>query len=276
MSNSQPSLTNLESIMKAAEAESALMTDSQPKPDTSSSFNETPKDSESIAQIIESVPKSDKEASLPTIPGNVQKPTGLPNLAEEVKAALNNTNINTMLNRMSNNPEEVSKMMQQSMSQMNPNMMEEARKLAMSGQGDRVMQEMRRRGLDPNVMRSQLLEQQKAMRGTSSKIADELKRAVLITASRVLKMRNIPGQNVQDAAFNIIKSGEPVELSCSRLALGPLAGKSIKVWCDPNRKGKNTRLSKIVGFPIAGEGLFVMEEGDLTEKDFVAAEHLIN
>lgn len=52
-------------------------------------------------------------------------------------------------------------------------------------------------------------------------------------------------------------------------------GKTIKVWYDPGYPGKNKRTSKIVGFPIAGNLLIIMDEGDLTEKDFIAAESLL-
>lgn len=265
MSNPQASLTNLESMLKAAEVASSLM--STPESDTGNS-------DDSVAKIIESIANSNPPPidDLPKVPSN--ETNSQPNMAEEVKAALNNTNIAAMLNRMSNNPEEVSKIMEQSMGQMTPDMMEQARKMAMGDQGQQVLQEMRRRGIDPNAIRAQLMEQQRAIRGMSAN-TDNTKRAVLITASRQLKMRNVPLGSVQASAAAIIKSGEPVELSCSRLAMGPLSGKTIKVWCDPSRKGKNKRLSKIVGFPIAGEGLVVMEEGDLTEKDFIAAERLV-
>ena len=144
MSNSSPSLGNLDSITRATQLQSALMTETT---DSSSSFigssNTSGINSQSLAQIIESIANPNPEESLPEIPGTTivtrgvaggtQVTTGLPNLAEEVKAALNSTNLNTMLNRMSNNPAEVSKMMEQSMGQMNPNMMEQAQKLAMSG-----------------------------------------------------------------------------------------------------------------------------------------------
>lgn len=275
MSNSQASLTNLESMLKAAEAESSLMSASEQNTTESKSLVTNPTEStESVAKIIESVANANTVHidNLPKLPDNSNPP---PNIADKVKAALNSTNIVAMLNRMSNNPDEVSKMMEQSMGQMTPDMMEQVRRMAMGGQGQQVLQEMRRRGLDPNAMRSQLLEQQRAIRGMSAN-NDNTRLAVLITASRQLKMCNIPLGSVQPAVANIIKSGEPVELSCSRIALGPLAGKTIKVWCDPSRKGKNKRLSKIVGFHVAGEGVVIMDDGDLTEKDFLAAERLVD
>lgn len=268
MSNSNDSLTNLESMLKVTD-------DAASEQNTTESQNlvTNPTESEdSVAKIIESVANAVSLDNIPNVHDNYNQH---PNIAEEVKAALNNTNIATMLNRMSNNPDEVSKMMEQSMSHMTPDMMEQARKMAMGGQGQQVLQEMKRRGLDSNAIRSQFLEQQRAIRAMSAN-NDNTKQAVLITSSRQLKMRNIPLGSVQTAVENIIKSGEPVELSCSRLALGPLTGKTIKVWCDTSRKGKNKRLSKIVGFPVAGEGLVIMDEGDLTEKNFLAAERLVD
>jgi hypothetical protein len=256
MSVSQPSLTNLESLMKAAESESSLMMD----PNLNSNTN---------AQIIGSttVTNSDDNelSALPKIP----------NIGAEVKEALNDTNIATMLNRISNNPEELNKVMEESMSQMTPDMMEQARKLAMGGQGKNILNEMQRRGMDPSAMRAQLLEQQRQLKGLSAKSGDLTKKVIFITSSRQVKVRNIPTSSIQASATSLIKSTNVVELSCSRLAEGPLKGKTIKVWCDPERPGKNKRATKIMGFPVSGEILIVMEEGDLLENDFLAAEKLL-
>jgi hypothetical protein len=192
----------------------------------------------------------------------------------DIKSSLNNANIGEALSKLSKNPDEVSKLMEQSAGQVTPQMMEEARKLAMGSQGQHILKEMKRRGMDPHSMRSQALQQQRALKGMASKTG-EMKRCVLITGGRQLKMRNIPIGSEQISAVNIVGTDNPVELSCSRLASGPLEGKSIKIWCDTKRKGKNRRLTKILGFPIAGEGLIIMTEGDLTEADFLAAEKLL-
>lgn len=273
----QPSLNNLESIMKAAEIESKLLKD----PEIATIIGSNSDTEEfSIFMGEGEQGKSIELQSIPEIPALNQQNPNMP----DIKEALSNTNISTMLNKMASNPEEVSKMMEQSMSQMTPEMMEQARKLAMGGQGDQIMREMQKRGMDPRAMRSQLLEQQRAIRGMgSSKAADATKQSsalsgqrtkqiILINKSRQIKVRKVPSNSVGLSAASILKTDNPVELSCSRMAQGPLSGKTIKAWYNPEDRGKNRRATKVVGFPVGGEVIVVMEEGDLTEKDFSAAE----
>lgn len=191
--------------------------------------------------------------------------------SNDIKETLKNTNISDMLNQMAANPEEVNKMMEDSMNQMTPEMMEQARRLAMGGQGDQIMREMQKRGIDPKAMRAQMLQQQRALRGLTRKTGDSTLEVILITTSRQAKVRKIPRDNITAAVASILKCPSPVELSCSRLAQGPLVGHTIKVWYDPERPGKNRRASKIIGFPIGGEIVIVMDD-NLTEANFIAAE----
>lgn len=239
MSDNSGLLNDFNSIMEAAKNESILMNEDkvvEPNP--------------AAGDLVES-PKS------PEVPN--------------VGGALNNNNVANMLNRMAQNPSEMAKVMEESAAQMTPEMMEEARRLAMGGQGEQIIKEMQRRGMDINAMRAQLMEQQKSMKGLSSK-TDNMKKAILITSNRQVKQRTVPLTGAGLVAETILKSPKVVELSCSRLAIGVLQGKTIKVWCDPERKGKNKRLSKILGFPMAGEGLIVMQESDLEESVFLEVE----
>ena len=248
MSGSKISLNDLESIMKAAEVESALL---------QSDNQESPVDSNT--QMEE---KSNETAALPKIP-SIQNP-------DDVKEALKNTNISTILNQMAENPDEVSRMMTESMNHFTPDMMEQARKLAMGGQGDKIMKEMKKRGINPKAMKAQVSKQKKVLRAL--KTPTITKQVVLITTSRQARSRRLPLDNILPSVSNILKCSEPVELSCSRLAQGPLAGKTIKVWYNPENIGKNRRATKLVGFPVGGEIIIVMEEGDLTEEILTLAE----
>jgi len=169
-------------------------------------------------------------------------------------------------------PSELSKFIGQNDGQITPNMLEDLRKLTMGTQGKQIIDEMRRKGVDLDLMKSQLIERQKLLKKPSA----NPRKCVLITGNRQLKMRTVEPGLESLTATKIIQSGTPVEFSCSRLAIGPLSGKTIKVWCDPNRKGSNKRLAKILGFPVAGEALIIMYDGDLTEQDFISAEKLLN
>lgn len=249
MSEPKVSLNDLESIMKASEVESDLL-------------HET---TEPVAHIIpQEVATTPTQENLPEIP------------PIDIKDALNHTGISAMLNQMTSNPDEVNRMMEESMNRMTPEMMDQARKLAMGGQGDQIMREMQKRGIDPKAMRAQMLQQKRALRGLCGKNTESTTQVILITMSRQVKVRRIPRDNISVAAGSILKCNSPVELSCSRLAQGPLAGKTIKVWYDPEHVGKNRRASKIVGFSIGGEIVIVTQDEDLTESNFLAAERQLN
>lgn len=204
-------------------------------------------------------------ADLPQIPG-------INNL--DIKDVMKNLNISSMLNQMAANPEEVNKAMEESMNQMTPEMMEHARKLAMGGQGNQIIREMKKRGIDINAMKNQVTEQRKLMKSlnNSNKKSTSLKQVILITSSRQVRSRKISSENINDSVKSILKCVNPVELSCSRLSHGPLINKTLKVWYNPENMGKNKRASRIVGFPVGGEIVIVMEEGDLNETDLLSVE----
>lgn len=199
-------------------------------------------------------------------PNNIK----VPNM-DEIKDAMKNVNIGEMLRQINNNPDEAQKMMAESLSKITPDMMEKARKLAMGSQGENVRKEMQKRGVNPHELKAQFLQQQRLMRQASKSNSKE-KKVVFVTKSRTVKTRTIPEDSIESYISKILKVSTPIQLSCSRLALGPLAGKTIKVWYDPEAKGKNRRSTKILGFPVGSELVIVMEEGDLTEKDFLTVE----
>lgn len=233
-------------------------------------------DFESMAQAAKAINNEDTVIEIPNEPNSpneASSPNESSSPNEPIK--LDKTAIAAALDRIASDPSHLGKALEASTNEMTPELMEEARRLAMGGQGEEIMREMQRRGIDPNAMRAQMMAQQRALRGLGSKTANT-RRAVFITGNRQLKMKNIPLGAIEVAAGAMLNSDKAVELSCSRLAVGPLSGKSVKVWCDPERKGKNKRLTKILGFPIAGEGLIIVQDGDLEEKDFLEAEKEIS
>lgn len=312
-------LNNLENLMKAAEAESLLMSFSPTKDDVdeqvaelqpenrinnndvnisvnnqefTSNTQDTPDILGTLVPTYKSICNDETTELSSDVPNNnstelsddIHKPrellTHIPNkkpknnLMSDIKSSLNATTIADALNKLSNDPNEMSRMLEHSAGQVTPEMMEEARKIATGSQGQNILKIMQRRGVDPNSMKAQALQQQRTLKGLVSKTGIT-KKCILITGNRQLKIRNIPIGSEQISAINIVKSNNPVELSCSRLATGSLEGKTIKLWYDPELKGKNRRLTRIAGFPIAGSGLIIMKDGDLDEKDFISAEKLL-
>jgi hypothetical protein len=273
MSQTGPSLTDIVSMMAAAETEAVTMSKSHQN--SGESHTETQQLDNSMPQIIGSEPAVNTSInSLPQIPG-----MNFPNNIGDIKDALNSTNLSSVLSKMSDNPGELGRVMTESMDHMTPSMRDQARKLAQGGQSDQIKREMVKLGMDPRSMQSMLKEQQRQQKSLDKlignvKISDERK-VVLITASRQLKAKSVPSGSIKEFVAHSVHTDNPVELSCSRLAVGPLEGKIIKLWYDPNRKGKNPRSTKIIGFPIAGEAVIVADDYDLTEEMVSAAEKLL-
>ena len=191
---------------------------------------------------------------------------------DNVKDVLNNINFSDVIDKLTCNPDEAANLVGQSAEFMTPEIMEQAKKYATGTLGKQIKEEMMRKGVYNKEMKIQMEQQKKLYIEANNKVKGESKKVVIITSSKILKSKDIHPKILKTEALKIIGSDNAVEISCSRLAVGPLEGKTIKVWYDPNRKGNNNRASKIVDFKIAGELLIVMEEGDLTEADFKLAE----
>lgn len=175
------------------------------------------------------------------------------------------------LDNITTKTEEFSKFVQQ----ITPEMMDKAKKLISEDQGKKLMEEMEKRGIDSQMLKSEVVKQKNTLRGLTK--TSDTKQVLLITNSRQVKVRNVNVYNMETIIKSILKSGKVVELSCSRLASGPLLGKTVKLWCNPDLPNEgnssiNKRLTKIIGFPIGGEGIIVLEDGNLNEKDFLLAE----
>lgn len=210
------------------------------------------------------------EPNVANVPSLSQMPS-----AEQIKQTMANLNIGSVLDKMSLDPEQTKAIMSASVNNMSPDMIEQARKLAQSGQSDRIMKEMQKRGMNPHAMKAEMEALRKVARNLQTKALGIMKKVVIITLNRQLKSRTIPAGSDETVVRSIMHCESPVEISCSRLALGPLFGKTIRVWYDATLKGKNKRASKIVGFAVAGDIIIHCENEDLTEEDFSAAELLL-
>ena len=134
--------------------------------------------------------------------------------------------------------------------------MQRAKSLLATNQGQAIMNVLKDKGFDLNKISSAEV---KSIKG---------KKAVVVTASRQIKIKEVPAGDQKKVIDNLINCKEPIQISCSRLARGPYDGKTFKVWHDPKVTAKNRLASKILGFPVSGAILIVMEEGDIIRKSF--------
>lgn len=196
--------------------------------------------------------------------------------SDNIKDALGNINFSDVIDKLTSNSDDTANLISQSAGHMTPDMMDQARKYALGTQGKQIKEEMVRKGVDNKEMKSQMELQKKLYVEANNKAKGESKKAIIITSSKMVKSKDVHVKILKSEATKIIGSDNVIEMSCSRLAIGPLQDKTIKVWYDSNRKGNNNRASKIVNFKIAGELLIIMEEGDLVEADFKAAEKMLS
>lgn len=277
------SLSNLESIMNAAQKEADIMTqtpDANPETPVSVSTTVTepsPVSTTPPVSVPTAPPASVPTASPASVPTSATNSGEVPDLAkiragnmETIKSAMANADIPGVLAKITSDPGALGQMLDASKDVMTPELMEQARKFANGGQGGQILKEMQKQGVDTDTIRDQMKDQQKMMR---EMLASKPHKTIIhITSSRQLKSKNIACDSIQESACRFLKCKEPVELSCSRLATGSLTGKTIKIWYDPRQPSKNKRASKIVGFPVGGDLIIIMEEGDLNETQFLEIE----
>jgi hypothetical protein len=240
METSNPSLIEIDRVIAAAEKDTRDMNNS-------------------------TVPRDDDSDLSPQNP-TVTEPTVVPN-PSDLKSMFGDGKFDEMFNKLKENPAEMEKLM----STVSPDMIKQVQQLFNGGKGAQSTSSSQRNKTN-NDMRSLAMEHQRMLSKISSKDGAKTKKVIFITANRVLKVKSIPDAMISVSAGSLLKCTDPIELSCSRLALGPLTGKTIKVWYDPSAPGRARRSSKILGFSVGSSLLIVMDEGDLTEKDFTAAE----
>ena len=95
---------------------------------------------------------------------------------------------------------------------------------------------------------------------------------LLITASRQVKQRWVPLDNVRLCISQNIHTDNPIEMACSRLSIGPWADKTIRLWYNPERKGNNKRASKLAGFGVGGEIFIMLDKHDIQIDEFIYCE----
>lgn len=220
---------------------------------------------------IEELMKAAKEESHTMEPPVDDKPSEniQPKLnPEDMKNALNNANLSTVVSQMSDDPDKVKEMMEGMSNQMTPEMMEMARKMASGGQGKQLLREMQRQGMDPNVLKEAAKHQKRALRKASVKLDSSNTTFFVINTKRQLKTSNLVFNGEHVTSLDV----KGLEIPCSRLAQGPLSGKTIKAWYDPSFTTKNRRASKIAGLRVGGDLLLMVEDGGVTSSDFVKAE----
>lgn len=141
--------------------------------------------------------------------------------------------------------------------------------LAGGGQGKQIIQELQKQGINPKQLRSEILAQQRLMRKT-----EELQQVLIICRNRKVKLVKYPIKTMKQNIILLLKTSDPMQASCSRMAVKgtPLEGKKIYMWHNTNHNNKNRRASKLLGCPVAGDAVVVVEGYDISLEDLSSVE----
>lgn len=127
----------------------------------------------------------------------------------------------------------------------NPLFIEEAKKLSETAAGRKLIREMH-----PQIGANRGMPL--ALPGRKPLSAEESTHVVVLQADRKLRERDFPKSLFLQAMEQFFGSKDVTEISCRRLALGPLAKHEIKVWYSPGNGANNRRASSLLGFTVGG------------------------
>jgi len=162
-----------------------------------------------------------------------------------------------------------------------PKMRQVLTNLSQSDQGKKILEKMRQTGVNPTKVRADLKKQEKEanrMKRLETPKDERLRyQALLITRSRKVKPISLPiNAGLVDIKPLFPSSASVIELACSRLAIGPLAGKMVKIFYDQADQTVNKRTKRLVGYKIGGDLLVVVSGHQMTEKELERIEDLLN
>ena len=209
------------------------------------------------------------------IPQNITVPSSSQEQMTQVKGALNNVNISSIVSQMSNDPGKLTNAVEESAKVMTPEMLQQAEKMARGSQGEKIRREMEKTGMSAKQIQADFKAQQKIAREASAKQAGPLKTACVLTIGRKFKTRQIPQSEDVKELSKILQCQEAVKMPFSRLARGPLKNRAISVWRNPDDTRKNKRVQKLCGFPAGGEIIISADNGSLTIAEIEAVEKML-
>jgi len=195
----------------------------------------------------------------------------------DLKTAFANTNIASLLEKVCKNPDDLNKLLHDSVDNITPDMLNNAKKMLGTGQGEQLLKSLQQKGINPNNLKSKLSAHNNAFKnilkpGNKS----PTRKCILITTNRQLKIRNLPIDDMSKYISTILKVDSPLSMECSRLSIDVFKDKKLTIWYDKNKIGKNKRATKIAGFTIAGDIIISILDEDINESDFLIVEKFLS
>jgi len=195
----------------------------------------------------------------------------------DLNTAFANTNISSLLEKVCKNPDDLNKLLHDSVDNITPDMLNNAKKMLGTGQGEQLLKSLQQKGINPNNLKSKLSAHNNAFKnilkpGNKS----PTRKCILITTNRQLKIRNLPIDDMSKYISTILKVDSPLSMECSRLSIDVFKDKKLTIWYDKNKIGKNKRATKIAGFTIAGDIIISILDEDINESEFLIVEKFLS
>ena len=195
----------------------------------------------------------------------------------DLKTAFANTNIASLLEKVCKNPDDLNKLLHDSVDNITPDMLNNAKKMLGTGQGEQLLKSLQQKGINPNNLKSKLSAHNNAFKnilkpGNKS----PTRKCILITTNRQLKIRNLPIDDMSKYISTILKVDSPLSIECNRLSIDVFKDKKLTIWYDKNKIGKNKRATKIAGFTIAGDIIISILDEDINESEFLIVEKFLS
>ena len=141
-----------------------------------------------------------------------------------------------------------------------------------------VERELRRKGIDPNKYRQEMIKKNQQAQEEAKKSRGPpvpTRTVIVVNVNRSIDLKQLPLDNNILALTNLLKPcHELTSVPCTRLQVGPFAGKSVSVWQDQKAQVLNKRATKLMGGAMRGK-IVIAVEGNMTEADFKALESAI-
>lgn len=170
---------------------------------------------------------------------------------------------------LNEDPEKMEKIISESFAHITPEMRDQAARLIKGGQGQEILKQLQKRGINHRDLRRTMKKNRKG----NVNIKQKLISVIHVTSTRQVRTKQIPED--LSTLDTILKTSNYEEISCENLAKGPLENKEIKLYYNPEVKTKNRRVSKIVGPNIGGDVVIIVTGYNISEKEFLAAEKLL-
>jgi hypothetical protein len=189
----------------------------------------------------------------------------------QLKELLGNTSINNdVMRKFVDNPQSMMQMGKLISGNVNPNIMEMAKKRAMGEEGKKIQQSFAKSGISVNQLKKMA---KNSDFGALERKQNNAKKStvILITSGRSAKEKEIYSEDIHKSLIAIFKNENVNIIECPELSIGRLADKNFFLGYVES-KNTNKRIKKFLQRNIGGDVILFLREGNLKINDLTYLE----